>query len=284
MAFDPADPDQPKERTMSLQTFPVRSGLPSTDLRPAAKTAENKGIFAARLDQILPAPQGSGSGPSQADLEARLLALTLNRGLLDEYSDSGRDYFPSLLRQVRPSLPAPGGPPPRSRNSHGGNGFRTYDRTGKAPSLIESDKGFETAAVQAPSPSQCPPSATPLEDIINRASERFGVEPQLIRAVIQTESSFRPNVVSPVGAQGLMQLMPATARDLGVANPFDPEQNVMGGTRYLRQLLDRFDGDLDRALAAYNWGMGNVERRGMDRMPRETRDYLVKVKEAVRLS
>ncbi len=81
-----------------------------------------------------------------------------------------------------------------------------------------------------------------------------------------------------------MQLMPATAEELGVNRPFDPEQNVMGGTRYLRQLLDRYEGDLDHALAAYNWGMGNVERRGLEQMPRETRNYLAKVKKAGNLA
>jgi soluble lytic murein transglycosylase-like protein len=75
-----------------------------------------------------------------------------------------------------------------------------------------------------------------------------------------------------------MQLMPGTARDLGVSNPFDPEQNVMGGTRYLKQLLNKYDGDLDKTLAAYNWGMGNVDRKGIATLPDETRTYLSRVK------
>lgn len=116
-----------------------------------------------------------------------------------------------------------------------------------------------------------------IESYINKASEQFGVSPHLIKAVIQTESNFNHQAVSPAGAQGLMQLMPATAKELGVDNPFDPEQNVMGGTRYLKSLLDRYDGDLDKALAAYNWGMGNLERNP-DRLPAETRNYQSKVK------
>lgn len=117
-----------------------------------------------------------------------------------------------------------------------------------------------------------------LEQVIEKAANRYGVEAGLIKAVIKAESNFNPRAVSLAGAQGLMQLMPATARGLGVTDAFDPEQNIMAGTRFLKQLLNRYDGDLDATLAAYNWGPGNVDRRA-DQLPRETRDYLVKVKQ-----
>ncbi|WP_282756039.1 lytic transglycosylase domain-containing protein [Desulfuromonas thiophila] len=116
-------------------------------------------------------------------------------------------------------------------------------------------------------------------ELAERAAARYDLNPALVKAVIQAESGFNVRAQSHAGAQGLMQLMPGTARDLGVSDPFEAEQNVMGGARYLRQLLDRFEGNLDRALAAYNWGMGNVERKGLARMPQETRTYLARVKQ-----
>jgi len=117
-----------------------------------------------------------------------------------------------------------------------------------------------------------------LEDLVNKASLKFGVDSSLIKAVIKAESNFNPSAVSHAGAQGLMQLMPSTARGLGVKDSFNPEQNVMAGTRFLKDMLNRYNGNIDSALAAYNWGPGNVDRKGTSSLPHETREYLVKVK------
>jgi soluble lytic murein transglycosylase-like protein len=125
------------------------------------------------------------------------------------------------------------------------------------------------------------PAARDFEPIIRDAGNRYGVDPALIRAVIQAESGGDPLAVSRAGARGLMQLMPGTAAELSVGNAFDPVENIMGGTRYLSRLLDRYRGDVKLALAAYNWGMGNLEKRP-ESIPRETKNYITKVESQYR--
>jgi len=110
--------------------------------------------------------------------------------------------------------------------------------------------------------------------IIDNAARQNHLDPALLDAVIRQESGFRPDVVSGAGAVGLTQLMPATARELGVSDPFDPAQNVEGGAKYLRSLLDRYDGRLDLALAAYNAGPAAVDHFGGVPLYRETREYV----------
>ena len=119
--------------------------------------------------------------------------------------------------------------------------------------------------------------SAPYEAMISEHARREQVAEDLVRAVIQVESAFNPRAVSTKGAMGLMQLMPATAREMGVRNPFDPDQNIRGGTAYLRRLLDRFDGNVELALAAYNAGMGNVEKYGDIPPFKETKNYVKKV-------
>jgi hypothetical protein len=113
--------------------------------------------------------------------------------------------------------------------------------------------------------------------MVVEAARRHSLDPELVQAVVAVESGFRPAAVSPKGAQGLMQLMPATARSLGVRDSFDPVSNLDGGTRYLRGLIQRYDGDLKRALAAYNAGEGAVARHGGVPPYPETMAYVRKV-------
>ena len=116
-----------------------------------------------------------------------------------------------------------------------------------------------------------------IQESIRQAAATYNLPEKLIASVIQAESGFQPDAVSSAGAQGLMQLMPATARELGVSDPFDVRQNIDGGARYLRQMMDRFDGDLKLALAAYNAGPGTVVRYDGEVPYRETRDYVKRV-------
>ena len=114
-------------------------------------------------------------------------------------------------------------------------------------------------------------------NIINQEAMKNGVDPALVKAIIKNESGFNPQATSHCGAQGLMQLMPATARGLGVQNAYDPGQNIMGGAKYIGQLMKQFGGDMKLAVAAYNAGPGNVKKYGGVPPFKETQNYVVKV-------
>ncbi|MWC27473.1 transglycosylase SLT domain-containing protein [Paenibacillus sp. MMS18-CY102] len=126
-----------------------------------------------------------------------------------------------------------------------------------------------------------------LNSIIQAAAAKYGVDPNLVRAVIGTESSFHTDAVSGAGAKGLMQLMDSTAKSMGVTNPFDPIQNIDGGTRYLSYLVNKYNGNEKVALAAYNAGPGRIDRLGistdeelmanLSKLPAETQRYVSKV-------
>ena len=121
-------------------------------------------------------------------------------------------------------------------------------------------------------------ASTPdISNLVEQTANRLEIDPQLVDAIIKVESEYNPRAVSSKGAMGLMQLIPETAQRFGVANPFDPQDNIQGGVSYLKYLLDLFGGDLPRSLAAYNAGEGAVQRWGGIPSYPETKDYVRKV-------
>jgi soluble lytic murein transglycosylase-like protein len=149
-----------------------------------------------------------------------------------------------------------------------------YAPSGYTPDNLAADQS--AAAPDASNTTAAAPASAPqtLDQMVHEVAARYNVDPELVRAVVSTESNWNPHAVSRTGAQGLMQLVPSTAHDLGVRNAFDPQQNLDGGVRYLRMLLERYGGDLDKALAAYNAGPGAVDRAGGVPHIAETESYV----------
>ena len=146
-----------------------------------------------------------------------------------------------------------------------------------AASHVTSHSTIATAFASAKTEFAKSGSAPALNEVVNTASAAYHLDPDLVNSVIHAESGFNTRAVSPKGARGLMQLMPGTANQLGVDDVFDPQANVTGGSRYLRELLERYNFDLVKALAAYNAGPGRVEQyRGVPPY-RETRAYVARI-------
>ncbi len=147
-----------------------------------------------------------------------------------------------------------------------------YEKDFSLPAPVDSPTPVAVPALAEPAK-----PALPLNEVVDTASATFHLDPDLVNSVIHAESGFNPRAVSPKGASGLMQLMPSTANHLGVSNIFDPQANVTGGSRYLRELLERYNFDLLKALAAYNAGPERVEQyRGIPPF-RETRAYVARI-------
>lgn len=144
----------------------------------------------------------------------------------------------------------------------------------QTPQVSKNDQVQLTSALTT---NPAKPAPAELDTLVQQTAEKHHVDPNLVRAVISTESNWNTAALSRKGAQGLMQLVPETAHTLGVGNAFDPAQNIDGGTRYLGMLLERYNGDLNKALAAYNAGPAVVDRFGGVPNYRETRDYVQKV-------
>ncbi|SHJ28015.1 Soluble lytic murein transglycosylase [Malonomonas rubra DSM 5091] len=228
---------------------PLQSLLPSTQLKPLNQVGRDETTNTG-FAELLDAAGQVKAGVAKAQELMELAQMQLLQGLFDTKEEAGKND--DLL----------------SRLSTAGFSLRA------APQVQQADRVYR----QLQPSLQNPPERAEIESMIERVAQQVSLAPELIRSVVAAESNFQPQAISPVGAQGLMQLMPATAAELGVEDSFDPQQNLLGGSRYLKQLLDKYDGDLDKALAAYNWGQGNVDRKGLQQMPEETRDYLVKVK------
>lgn len=164
-----------------------------------------------------------------------------------------------------------------SANTDGDNWGRG---TNVVPATVQSKGGSPAAGLQSPgfaTPNKVNGWVPEMKQMVDAASERFGVPRELVIAVSRAESAFRSEVKSPAGATGLMQLMPATAKGLGVTDITDPWQNLAGGTKYLRQLMDRFDGDVKKVIAGYNAGPNAVQQYGGVPPYSETRTYVARV-------
>ncbi len=147
----------------------------------------------------------------------------------------------------------------------------------QSPIVVPASVPTAASVTPAPSAKTQPLKAQDLKEVINTISDRHQIDPDFISSVIHAESGFNPRAVSPKGAQGLMQLMPGTASKLGVTNAFDPRANVEGGTRYLTELLERYNFDVLKALAAYNAGPHRVQQYGGVPPYYETRTYVARI-------
>jgi soluble lytic murein transglycosylase-like protein len=153
------------------------------------------------------------------------------------------------------------------------NGRKIYVNTCDKSTRVD----WMTRSFRPGAPGVSGPAPANIDQLVDQTASRFQVDPELIRAIVRVESGYDPKAISSKGAMGLMQLIPATAQRFGVANPFDPKQNLEGGVNYLKYLLALFGGDLSLSLAAYNAGEHSVQRSGGIPAIPETRDYVRKV-------
>ena len=220
------------------------------------------------LQATRPEDSQSGSGAQDALALCQRMALQMNESLLRILSDTEGDTLGDNPMMDDPmALFAKG-----SKEE----AFLSTIRQHSSKMPLTQSQAPEPIAKETPERINPLPGVHAIDSIIQQAATAYGVDTQLIKGVIQAESDFDPNAISPKGAAGLMQLMPNTAKELGVTDPFNPTENIMGGTRYLKQLLDRYDGSVPLALAAYNWGMGNMDSR-RSQMPAETKNYVAKI-------
>ena len=248
--------DYLKQVGMTAAAMRRRAAAPS----PGDSKHDFSRILADTQDNARKAVQASGGGRRIADyLKTPVVAKVPRPCNRSSESISGAD-------QVKAPASVPKEPPGITQ---------PHSQRPSAETAIEAASSSE--AHTKPQPLKAGTVTQRIDASIEKAAIDYDLPADLIRGVIQVESNFQVRAVSPAGAQGLMQLMPATARELGVDNPFDIQQNIDGGARYLRQMLDMFNGDLKQALSAYNAGPGAVMKYDGQVPYAETRHYVRKV-------
>lgn len=242
----------------SLMEIQALQTLGSTDSSSTNALTDNQSIFSDMMEEIL----GDASTASNAKLSSLLGLGTANADILNQLANTSEGTLESLLYKGSNAVYIPESVKQALASSYGHTKLDSYvsDNVIGSTAYANSLAGADQYAA-----------------IIEKASVTYGVPEKLIAAVIKQESNFNPSVVSHAGAQGLMQLMPQTAQYLGVTNAFDPEQNIMAGAKYLRQMLDKFNNDPTLALAAYNAGASRVTKYGGIPPFKETQNYVKKV-------
>ncbi|MCT6818513.1 MAG: lytic transglycosylase domain-containing protein [Lysinibacillus fusiformis] len=242
----------------SLMEIQALQTLGSTDGSSTNALTDNQSIFSDMMNELL----GDASTASNAKLSSLLGLGTARADIFNQLANTSEGTLESLLYKGSNAVYVPESVKQALASSYGHTKLDSYvsDNVIGSTAYANSLAGADQYAA-----------------IIEKASATYGVPEKLIAAVIKQESNFNPSVVSHAGAQGLMQLMPQTAQYLGVTNAFDPEQNIMAGAKYLRQMLDKFNNDPTLALAAYNAGASRVTKYGGIPPFKETQNYVKKV-------